>query len=236
MKYTYLLINLGCILIPFLASFYPKFPFYKHWRSFFKANLLVALIFIIWDSYFVELGIWGFNPKYLTGVTLFNLPLEEILFFICIPYCCVFSFYALNILVKSDPLRRIAPYLTGGLFIGLGLLGLMYLDRAYTATTFLATAVCLGWFLLNKVKLQRYYLTYLFIFPFFLLSNGILTGTGVEEPVVWYTNAANLGLRLGTIPVEDFCYGLLLIFLNIHLFLYFKRVREHRNRATFNSP
>ncbi|MCK0132303.1 lycopene cyclase domain-containing protein [Flavobacteriaceae bacterium F08102] len=235
MKYTYLLINLGCIMIPLLASFYPKFPFYKHWKSFIKANFIVAFIFVIWDSYFVQLGIWGFNEQYLTGVMLGNLPIEEVLFFVCIPYCCVFSFYALTILVKSNHLKMLAPYITGSLVVGGAILVLIHVDRAYTWTTFLATALCLGWFLVKKVQLQYYYLTYIFILPFFLLSNGLLTGYGMEEPVVWYNDTENLGIRVLTIPLEDFSYGMVLIFLNIYLFQRFKQTYLDRKRVTFQS-
>ena len=45
------------------------------------------------------------------------------------------------------------------------------------------------------------------ITPFFLV-NGILTGSGLPEPIVWYNDAENFGLRLGTIPVEDAIYNL----------------------------
>ena len=34
--------------------------------------------FIIWDSYFTKIGVWGFTPEYLTGFGLFGLPIEEI--------------------------------------------------------------------------------------------------------------------------------------------------------------
>lgn len=70
--------------------------------------------------------------------------------------------------------------------------------------------------------LQRFYIAFLIILIPFFIVNGILTGTGLEEPVVWYNNAENLGIRLGTIPVEDIGYAFTLLFGNVLLIERFK--------------
>ena len=95
MNYLYLLLNLGSLSIPFIFSFHPKLKFYKHWKSLIIGIIISMLIFIPWDVFFTIKGIWGFNPTYFLGLKIFNLPIEEWLFFICIPYACVFIHYSL---------------------------------------------------------------------------------------------------------------------------------------------
>tara|TARA_B100000683_G_scaffold276677_1_gene331513 strand:+ start:20 stop:292 length:273 start_codon:yes stop_codon:yes gene_type:complete len=75
---------------------------------------------------------------------------------------------------------------------------------------------------LKKFDIRKIILSYIAIVPFFFLSNGILTGSFIESPIVNYDNNENLNLRMFTIPVEDIFYGFLLIMSNCLLFDYFK--------------
>jgi len=221
-NYTYLIIDLACIIIPFAASFYPRHPFYKEWKFFMPANLIVGTLFLVWDYFFTEAGIWGFNPKYLSGIYISNLPIEEVLFFISIPYACVFTWFAFRYLIKSNPLDHLERGLTILLVVILSVLGFANLDKWYTGATFLSTAAYLLANYYFRSRLSWIYLSYIAIIPFFVLSNGILTGSWLDEPIVWYNNAENLGIRIGTIPAEDSVYGFLLIMMNIQLYNYFK--------------
>jgi lycopene cyclase domain-containing protein len=74
-------------------------------------------------------------------------------------------------------------------------------------------------------------------FLYLIVVNGISTGTGLEEPIVWYNDAENMELRILTIPVEDIFYGMLLLLLNTFLFELFlakNRVKEMKQLETIS--
>ena len=225
MKFTYLLVNLCSVAIPLAFSFEGKVQFYKKWKALFPALLIPATMFVIWDSLFTTQGVWGFNEQYLTGIKLYNLPLEEVLFFFCIPYCCVFSYEVLNYFIKQDLLGKYARYGATILAYMLVAIAFQYSDLSYTFYTAIFT---LAFLLLHLVVLKKPYwsrlvFAYLVILVPFFIVNGILTGTGLENPLVWYNDSENLGIRLLTIPIEDSIYGFLLIGSNISLFEYFRK-------------
>lgn len=219
-KYLYLIIDLAAVSLPFLFSFHPKANFSKKWKYLWPAILLPGVFFLIWDEWFTRMGIWGFNPEYLTGIYLYSLPIEEILFFICIPYACVFSYEAVGHFSKNKFQRSTANKITPILILLFIIVGTINIQHWYTATTSLLSALFLLYvhFKLKPAYLTQFYITYLFILIPFFIVNGILTGTGIEGQVVWYNDTENLGLRLGTIPVEDIFYGMLLILMNVTLF------------------
>lgn len=221
--YAYLLVNLACIIIPFMASFYPKHAFYKEWKPFFKANIVVTLIFVVWDAIFTEIGVWSFNETYITGIHLGNLPLEEVLFFICIPYACVFSYFAFQYFFKTNFLQKSQTFISYILIAFLLVVAISDYNKLYTSITFFTTSFFLIFLVIRKTDLSLYYISYFFILPFFIMSNGVLTGSFLIEPIVWYNDAENLGIRLFHIPIEDSIYGMLLIFMNIEFYNCFKQ-------------
>lgn len=226
-KYLYLTLDLLVILFPFLFSFYSKANFSKKWKYLWPAILIPAIIFIVWDEFFTRIGVWGFNEAFLSGLYVGSLPIEEILFFICVPYACVFTYEALNYLNPKDhlsPYQRIISIVLIMVCIFLGVIGM---DKWYTFTTFLGLALCLIFlqFIRKESFFGRFYFAYLFILVPFFIINGILTGSGIEAPVVWYNDDENLGVRMATIPVEDAFYGMLLIVMNVSIFEWMQRKR-----------
>jgi len=223
-KWLYVFINLGAIIIPFIAGFDKRLRFDKQWKFLFPAMLLTMLLFIPWDMVKTYLEVWGFNPRYLLGIYIGNLPLEEWMFFIAIPYACLFTYHSLNYLVKKDYLGKYADRITLVLAIVLLVIGLLNTGRLYTSVTFISTGVFLLFhrYVVKGEYMGRFYLMYLVtLFPFFIV-NGLLTGSFIPEEVVYYDNAQNLGIRLGTIPVEDMVYGLLMLLMNVTWFEYFR--------------
>ena len=216
MNYTYLLINFFVILIPLIYTFHPRLKFFKQYPSFFFSTFLVGIIFVVWDIYFTHNGYWGFNPNYITGIHIFSLPIEEILFFFCIPYACIFTYHVLECVFPVNEHRYAKRYSI--LFsITLFALGTFFLGKWYTSITFisLSVVVLIGVYLVNVTKFYRAYL--ILMIPF-IITNGILTGSCIEDQVVWYNDNYNLGLRIFTIPVEDVFYGMLLLFSNVIIY------------------
>ncbi|HEY9488853.1 MAG TPA: lycopene cyclase domain-containing protein [Chryseosolibacter sp.] len=216
-KFLYLSINILSFIVPFLFSFYPKANFSKKWKFVLPAIILTAVVFLIWDVIFTELGVWGFNSRYTLGIDLLGLPVEEILFFFCIPYACLFTYFALNYLIEKDHLFPHQELISSVLIIVLLVLGGYYLHQLYTGVTFILAGLFLA-FLVLKLRTRfmgRFYFAFaVLLIPFFLV-NGILTGSFLEEPVVWYNDAENLGIRIGTVPVEDIIYAMLMLLVSI---------------------
>ena len=118
---TYFQVLAFSIIIPLIFSFHHKIQFYKKWPMFIKANTLVTIPLLIWDELFTRYGVWGFTNEHLIGVYLFNLPIEEILFFIIIPYCCVFTYEVfLKLSLKNNQMIQVLTLVLGIIILLIG--------------------------------------------------------------------------------------------------------------------
>lgn len=233
-KFVYLFVNVGTFIIPFLFTFHPRIKFYKTWPCFFPAVIVTGLIFLAWDILFTNLGVWSFNEKYIIGIRFAGVPLEEYLFFICIPYASVFTYFCLAKFSSFSLTAKTTATITVVLVVGLLLVGILNFERRYTSVTFISLAIFLLSYkkIIPEVKLSYFYPFYLLLLLPFFITNGILTGSWIDEPVVMYNQHENLGIRLFTIPVEDIFYGLFLMLMNIAIYEKLLVRSAHQNVKT----
>jgi lycopene cyclase domain-containing protein len=222
-KWWYLMINLGAIFFPFVLSFDKKVHFYKKWKFLIPGIAVNAVLFISWDIIFTEAGIWGFNERYVNFIIL-GLPLGEWLFFLTVPYACVFVHECLLCYFKADPFKKYDRTILLTLIIFFTSVGVFNIFKAYTAWTFLLSAafLMLHFIYIPNTYRTRFYIAYFVSLIPFSLVNGILTGGYNEEPVVLYNNSHNLssfiGFRFFSIPFDDFIYGFLMMLITVTVY------------------
>jgi lycopene cyclase domain-containing protein len=188
------------------------------------ASLLVAVFFIVWDIWFTKIGVWWFNDRYLIGSRLFGLPIEELMFFICIPFSCIFTYFCLDKFFKLDwnpDFERIFVIISITVLL---CLSVYFEQRIYPFVTFFTTAISLFalYFILKVKWIGKASLIYLILMPGFLAVNGILTGSGLDSPIVNYNPEHIIGIRIFTIPIEDTFYGYEMILWNLYFFQKFR--------------
>ncbi|HKO77095.1 MAG TPA: lycopene cyclase domain-containing protein [Flavobacterium sp.] len=224
----YLFLNIASFLIPFLYSFEKRMQYIKRWKVIFPSLIITALFFIIWDIVFTKIGVWSFNPRYHSGIDFFGLPIEEWLFFICIPYASIFihfsfQYFLPNVGLSDTIVKKIYSVL---LLITIPVIVFNY-DKLYTFIdlSLFVIVITIAIFKFSTI-LKTYFITFLIILIPFLLVNGILTGSFIEEPVVFYNDNENLGIRLGTIPLEDVAYAFTMLLMSLVLMKIIDRKNE----------
>ena len=99
--------------------------------------------------------------------------------------------------------------------------------KEYTLLAFFAVflAVLTDIFLITKLfKNKNFLIFWCVMFVLIFIVNGYLTW----RPIVQYGEGFYMGIRLFTIPVEDFLYGFALLTMNISIWEYF--TRKHKNK------
>lgn len=236
-NYYYIALDICSFLIPFLFSFEKKWMnFIRFWKPFFSAIILVGLFFIIWDIYFAFENVWGFNNEYLIGIRWFKLPLEEWLFFLLIPYASNFIHYSLEYFFpKLELSKNITQSITIVLFVvSLGVFT-WNLDKIYTAASFGLFALLMLFQMLFQWKYaRRFYLSFIVIYIPFFFVNSALTGSYSDNPVVFYNDAENLGIRIVTMPLEDSFYCFSMLYGSVLVFEFLRKKWNYSQTLSLN--
>lgn len=217
--WLYFLVLIFTIMVPLALSFDQKLKYYRQWKHVLPAIILVAFFYLAFDIFFTYSGIWGFNPQHHLPAVLFHLPVEEWLFFVIVPYACLFLH---EVLVFYFPDFRLSDKASRWLsiLIMFATFALILSNSGKVYTVYSGTLVILALILALLDKsgvISGFFTSFLIMLIPFLIVNAILTGTFTTREVVWYNDSENLGIRIFTIPVEDFGYAFSLILFNLLL-------------------
>lgn len=221
----YLIINFFIILFPFLFSFDKRIRFFSKAKSIFYSILITGGLFALWDVLATFRSHWFFNPDYILGVYLWNLPIEEWLFFVTVPFACLFVFESLNVLIKekmlfskTNKLFKVLPFVFAILLI---VSSFLFLPKEYTFLAILATGLII--FVLakfsNLFSSKIYWIYFGLTLGLFLIFNYILTSI----PIVTYNSSMILNIRVTTIPLEDFFFNFAMLSLLVFCYTFFQK-------------
>lgn len=225
-NFTYLIILIASISVPLILSFDKKVQYYKNLKYILPAILITAAVFWLWDIRFTEAKVWSFNPEYTIGINFKGMPIEEWLFFIVIPYSCVFIYEVLKVYLEKYEFTR--PFLGFSLFLVVcfALISYFFRLQAYTYLTFLFSAIYLGYTVFRNhfsKHITKFYFSYFVSLVPFIIVNGILTSL----PVVEYNSAHIINIRILNIPVEDFSYFFLMLLMVTTIYEMLKKAKHY---------
>lgn len=225
MAYTYSAILFFTVIICFIASYDKRIYFNRHFGEFLKSAIIVAIPFIAWDIWFTAKGVWWFNTDYTLGIVLAGLPIEEWLFFICIPFSCIFTYFCFEKFFRLGWLSGFNNLIVFISVVICSVMALLHYVKIYTLITAIATLTTLIYlhFIVRAEWIGKASLVFTVLMLGFLPVNGVLTGTGLESPIVNYNPRDFLGVRILTIPIEDAVYGYTQFLLVLYFFKLFKK-------------
>ncbi len=191
--------------------------------------LLPALFYCIWDGIFTDMGIWFFNEKYITGIFIFNLPIEEVLFFFVVPYCCIFVYECVRTYFPVLKTTKLSVTILWSIGFVLFMSGVIFSKKYYTSYTSYFSSIFFFFVLafrkyFSSFNIAAFLVAYAIILIPFLVVNGFLTAI----PVITYNDTENLSTRIYTIPVEDIFYGMLLVMMNV---VGYEKLLKRENKA-----
>jgi lycopene cyclase domain-containing protein len=106
-RFQYLLLMAGCLIITLPLEFGLRARVYRRPRRLLLSLLPVLAIFLVWDVVGIVRRHWWYSESYTTGIRFpFDVPLEEVVFFVVIPICWLLTYEAVGTVLGRWRERR----------------------------------------------------------------------------------------------------------------------------------
>lgn len=204
-KYLYLLFNCIVAVPVLILSVKSDVKIHSNWRALLWVFGCVSVPFTLWDIWAAKNGHWLFNDRYITGITILTLPIEEILFFLSVPFAMLYVWGVVQKHVKDRPLGR--SVIDGCLVLVSGIAVTLLVSnwgKGYTRSVLPAVLATNLLLVTNRLRLSsRFWVFQLYHLVLFVVCNTFLTAL----PIIEYGQGSIIGVRFGTVPVEDFTFS-----------------------------
>jgi lycopene cyclase domain-containing protein len=218
-NYTYLLLLLIYVAIPALLGMQQKVRYVFRLRYLIPATIFAGTIFVMWNKRFIELDIWNFNPDYLTGISLLNVPIEECLSFVVVPLSSAYIYEWLKIKLEKFEQANVFVGVSLLLFLLSAILAYSFRQNMFTFFTFFLIAIYLGYTVFRnrfKKHYTKFYLTFFIALIPFIVVSALLNSI----PLIIYNTDHIIGLAPLGIPIEKIGYLFLLLLINTTIYEY----------------
>ena len=220
----YLLLLLSYLVFPLILSFRNKTSIIFRVRNLLPAILFSGVIFIMWDIRFTELGIWTYNPDYLTGILILKIPVEKWLSLIIIPLSATYIYEWLKPRLEKPGSANFFVVVSLALFVTTGILAYVYRRNMFSFFTFFLTAIYLGYTVFRN-RFKKYYCAFYLAFVVTLLPFIFVSAFEGTLPVIAYSTDQIMGLALFRIPIEKIVYLYLILLINLTIYEYLNERR-----------
>lgn len=182
--------------------------------------LFVSTPWLLLDSWQHTVGFWHYDSRYVSGLMILNLPLDEALFFYAVPLACLLLWHIVR------PIK-ILTQLGWATILGQVVLALAMVAWAWPLPIrsgidlllFMTTLI----FVLLSRQVTTHFLSWtVVVMGCFLLTNTYLTAL----PIVIYNDSLMVPWRLGTIPVSDIHYNFAFLWSALIVYLSSTRIPQ----------
>ncbi len=190
----------------------------------FPAIAFSAAILIMIDLQFAKLAVWSYHPKYVLGINLLDLPVEEWLFFLVVPFLGIFIYELVKQQFRHIEYPNFFLLLSLIVLVLVGVTAYSSHNKIYPFFLFFLITIYLGYTIFRnrfKTHYTKFYLSYIILLVPFILIEKVLIGL----PIIEYNDVYFLGVQLFSIPVENFASLFLLHIIAITVYEYLKERR-----------